>query len=334
MTMTPNSTKPGLPLHARARGVSFLGILAVSTASIIIRYAQAAGGPSLLIAAGRMLVAAAVLLGLVAVFDRAHLRRVSAHDLLLSIISGLFLALHFAAWITSLELTSVASSVVLVTTTPLWVSLASTILLREPPRRQVLAGMLVALVGTGVVALSESCRWEGGIACSFGDLNLRSTALRGDTLALVGAWMVSGYFLIGRSLRPRMPLRVYALLTYGTAGLVLLAVLGIARIPLAPYAGEVYVWILALGLIPQLLGHSAFNWALRYLSATLVTVAVLGEPIGSILLAWLLLGEAPTLMQIAGGVLILGGIVVASQSERHVPEPDSSPTHEANHAAL
>jgi drug/metabolite transporter (DMT)-like permease len=315
MGMTPGPEKPVLSPQSQARVVSLFGILAVSTASIFIRFAQAAGGPSLLIAAGRMLVAAAVLLVLVAAFDRAHLVRVTRRDLLLALLSGVFLALHFAAWITSLELTSVASSVVLVTTTPLWVSLASTLILREPPRRSVLAGMLVALVGTGVVALSESCSWEGGLSCSFAGVSFRSAALRGDALALFGAWMVSGYFLIGRRLRPRMPLRVYALLTYGTAGLTLLGALAIARIPLAPYAGQVYIWILALGLVPQLLGHSAFNWALRYLSATLVTVTVLGEPAVSILLAWLLLGEAPTLMQIAGGALILCGILVASRAE-------------------
>ncbi len=317
-------------LQSQARAVSLFGILAVSTASIFIRFAQAGGGPSLLIAAGRMLVAAAVLLGFVAAFDRTQLLRVTRRDLLLALLSGLFLSIHFAAWITSLELTSVASSVVLVTTTPLWVSLASAILLREPPRRAVWVGMLVALVGTGVVALSESCTWSGGLSCSLGSLSLRSTALRGDALALFGAWMVSGYFLIGRTLRPRMPLRVYALLTYGTAGLVLLGVLAVARIPLAPYAGEVYVWIIALGLIPQLLGHSAFNWALRYLSATFVTVTVLGEPVGSILLAWLLLKEAPTLIQIGGALLILGGILVAARAETGVAEPPSAIGNGAN----
>jgi drug/metabolite transporter (DMT)-like permease len=330
MTRTPEPAKSEPPRRSQARAVSLFGILAVSTASIFIRFAQAAGGPSLLIAAGRMLIAAAVLLALVAALDRADVLRVTRRDLLLAILSGLFLAFHFAAWITSLELTSVASSVVLVTTTPLWVSLASTILLREPPRRSVVAGMLVALVGTGVVALSESCTWVGGLACSFRSSSFRPTALQGDALALFGAWMVSGYFLIGRTLRPRMPLRVYALLTYGTAGLILLGALAVARIPLAPYAGEVYVWIVALGLIPQLLGHSAFNWALRYLSATFVTVTVLGEPVGTILLAWLLLNEVPTLMQIAGAVLILGGVFAAARPEHGVAGPASAADRGAN----
>jgi len=333
MAMTPDPESAPTPTTGRAHAVSLVGILAVSTASIFIRLAQASGGPSLLIAAGRLLTAAVVLLAVVLAFDRVQLSRVTRRDLALAILSGAFLAAHFAAWITSLELTSVASSVVLVTTTPLWASLASTIFLREPPRGAMVLGMIIAFVGTGVVALSESCTWAAGLTCASGGLSLSRDALRGDALALLGAWMVTGYFLIGRTLRPHMPLRVYALLTYGTAGLVLLASLAVAHIPLAPYPPDVYIWILALGLVPQLIGHSAFNWSLRYLSATFVTVAVLGEPVGSILLAWALLDEAPGVVQILGGALILAGILVASRAETGRRQPAPAATQELDRAS-
>ncbi len=313
MAMTPDPRVGPGPGPRQARAVSLVGILAVSTATIFIRLAQAAGGPSLLIAAGRMLVAAVALLPVALWLDRERLRHVRRREAGLAVLSGLFLAAHFASWITSLELTSVASSVVLVTTTPLWVSLASTLMLREPPKAGTLLAMLVALTGTVVVALSEVCSLAGGLSCDPQALALGGPALRGDGLALLGAWLVSGYFLIGRSLRPRMPLRVYALLTYGTAGIALLIVVLILGIPFAPYPLEVYGWILAVGLVPQLIGHSAFNWALGYLSATFVTVTVLGEPVGSILLAWLILGEAPSLIQVAGAALILAGILAASR---------------------
>jgi drug/metabolite transporter (DMT)-like permease len=323
MAMTLDSQPEAGHLPRRARAVSLLGILAVSTASVFIRLAQASGGPSLLIAAGRMLVAALVILPAALWLDREHLRRVTRRDAGLAILSGVFLAAHFAFWITSLELTSVASSVVLVTTTPLWVSLVSTLFLREPPKGGTLLGMLAALTGTGVVALSEVCTLAGGLKCAPAVLALSGLAVRGDGLALLGAWMVSGYFLIGRSLRPRMSLRVYALLTYGTAGIVLLGALLVIGVPLAPYPLEVYAWIAALGLVPQLIGHSAFNWALRYLSATFVAVTVLGEPVGSIFLAWMVLDEAPSPIQITGAALILVGVLAASRAEVRAREGEA-----------
>ena len=313
MTLSSQPEMPRAPKHAQA--VSLLGLLAVSTASVFIRLSQASGGPSLLIAAGRMLVAVVVILPVVVWLDREHLRHVSRRDAGLATLSGVFLAAHFAFWITSLEMTSVASSVVLVNTTPLWVSLATALFLREPPKWGMVLGMLVALAGTGVVALSEVCTLAGGLRCTPTLLTLSGPALRGDGLALLGAWTATGYFVIGRSLRPRMPLRVYALLTYGTAGIVLLGAILVMGVRLAPYPLAVYGWIAALGLVPQLIGHSAFNWALRYLSATFVTVTVLGEPVGSIVLAWMVLGEAPSPIQLTGAALILAGILTASRSE-------------------
>ncbi|MFZ6028116.1 MAG: DMT family transporter [Chloroflexota bacterium] len=281
------------------------GILAVSTASIFIRHAQASA-PSIVIAAWRLTLATIILTPIALTRRQGELRRLTRRDLLLALLSGLFLALHFAAWITSLEYTSIASSVVLVTTTPLWVSLASPILLRERVSRWTWVGMGVALLGGTVVGLSDA-----GSAGATGGKNL----LFGDLLALFGAWMAACYVIIGRRLRAGVSLVGYTFLVYGMAAFGLLALLLVAGQPLFGYAPQTYLWFLLLALIPQLLGHSAFNWALRYLSAAFTATALLGEPVGSIVLAYFFLSEAPGAIQLGGAALILAGIAVAGKRE-------------------
>lgn len=287
------------------------GILAVSTASIFIRYAQQ-DAPSLVIAAARLSLASLILAPLALMRHRPELARLTRHEWMLGALSGFFLALHFATWISSLEFTSVASSVVLVTTTPLWVALLAPLLLREPITRATLGGMILALLGGSVIALSESCRLEGGLRCGADENFIAGQALWGNFLALAGAWMAAGYILIGRSLRARMSLIAYIFVVYGMAAVVLIAImLGAGLSPLG-FSPITYLWMLALAVVPQLLGHSTFNWALGYLPASLVAITLLGEPIGSIILAYFLLNESPSVLEIVGGALILAGIYAAS----------------------
>jgi drug/metabolite transporter (DMT)-like permease len=296
----PPVTSPRLPPWL----VLSIGILTVSTASIFIRYAQASA-PSLVIAAWRLGLATLVLTPIALTRRQGELRQLTRRDLGLALLSGLFLALHFAAWITSLEYTSVASSVVLVTTTPLWVSLASPLLLRERVSRWAWIGMAVALAGGIVIGLSDT-----GAAAAGAGKNL----LLGDFLALFGAWMAACYVVIGRRLRAKVSLISYTFLVYGMAALALLALMFATRQPPLGYPPQTYLWFLLLALIPQLLGHSSFNWALRYLSAAFVSIVLLGEPVGSIILAYFLLGETPAAIQLGGAALILIGIVVASKN--------------------
>jgi drug/metabolite transporter (DMT)-like permease len=289
------------------------GISVAAAASIAIRFAQGIGIPSITIAAGRLLLATLILVPIVLLRGLPEVRAIARRDALLAGAAGLFLAVHFAAWISSLAFTSVASSAALVTTNPLWVGLISMLVLRERVGPATLLGIGLTVGGSVLIAISDSSGGSG------------SKPMFGNGLALLGAAAGSGYFLLGRGLRKRMSILSYIFLAYGTAALALVALalaVGPGDLALlfatADFRGlAIPGWALLLGLAigPQLLGHTAFNWSLRYLSATFVTVAMLGEPIGSALLALVLFGEIFQPLQLAGFVLLLVGIAVAAHAE-------------------
>ena len=287
-----------------------LGILFVSTASIFIRFAQSEAS-SIVIAAGRLLIASLVLVPIALTRFREHLGGLTRGEWLKAGLSGLFLALHFGTWITSLEYTSVASSVVLVTTTPLWVALLSPLILRESIRRAVVIGLIISVVGGGIVGLGNACNLsQGELVCQ--EQVFSGGGMLGNFLALFGAWMAAGYMLMGRQLRKKLNTVSYTAVVYGIAAVLLLIVVLIQAEPVFSYSGETYLWLLALGIFPQLLGHSLFNWSLKYISAAYVSLTLLGEPIGTILLALMFLQESPTLLEGVGAGLILVGIVIGS----------------------
>lgn len=293
------------------------GILAVSTASTFVRFAQQSA-PSLVIAAGRLGFATLVLAPLALTRYRGSLRALGGRDWALGLLAGVFLALHFATWIVSLEYTSVASSVVLVTTSPLWVAVLAPLVLRERVSRETAVGIALAMVGGAVVGIAGP---GGG-----GQGGSHAAALWGDFLALAGAWMMAGYLLVGRRLRERMPLVPYAFVVYGMAAVVLVAAcLATGQIP-RPLPGDAWLWIALLALVPQLLGHSTFNWALRHLPAAVVSVGLLGEPVGSAILAYIFLAEAPLPLEMGGAVFILAGIVLATRGARAAAERASPAT--------
>jgi drug/metabolite transporter (DMT)-like permease len=292
-----------------------LGILAVSTASVFIRNAQTYA-PSLVIAAYRLSLATLALSPIALTRRRKELAALTRKELGLALLSGAFLAVHFATWITSLEYTTVASSVVLVTTTPLWVALLSPLTIKEPITRPIRMGMALAVVGSIVVGMSDVCQWgSAGLVCPSIPEFLKQGAFLGDLLALIGAWAAAGYILIGRRLRGGMSLIGYIFVVYGMAAVVLIGVMLLSGEKAFGYPPQAYVWFALLALIPQLLGHSSFNWALGYLSAAYVSISLLGEPIGSTILAYFLLDETPTMLKIFGAILILTGIYVASRSQ-------------------
>ncbi len=290
-------------------------ILAVSTASIFIRFAQREA-PSLVIAALRLTFASLMLSPLALTRGRAELRRLTRRELALGLLAGVFLAVHFATWISSLEYTSIASSVVLVSTGPLWVALLSPLFLREPLTRPVLFGMLLALAGGTIIGLSDSCTIQGGLTCPPLSEFVQGEAFWGNFLALAGAWAVAGYLMIGRSLRAKTSLVPYIFLVYSIAALVLSSMMFVAGQRPTGFTPLTYVWIALLALIPQLIGHSTYNWALRYLPAALVSITTLGEPIGSAILAYFILQEAPSSLTLLGGALILAGIYLASSTAK------------------
>lgn len=278
-----------------------VGIVAVSLASTLIRLAQGAGMPSLVIAAWRLTVAAAILLPYAWLTRRDEIRDLSRQEWGLLLAAGVFLGLHFACWIASLGYTSVASSVVLVSMGPLFVGLGSWVFLHERPGRMLALGVLLAATGSIVI--------------SWGDLGQGQDQMLGDFLALAGAFFVAGYLMIGRKVRARRSLTTYIALVYGAAMLILLVLVLFARQPMFGYSLEAYGWVLALGLGPQIIGHSTLNWALRYLSATFVSIVTLVEPIGSGILAYLLLDEEIIGSTTVGGALVLTGVYIASRAE-------------------
>ena len=257
-----------------------VGVLAVSTASIFIRYAQEYA-PSLVIAAWRMTLATVILAPFAISLRRSELRLLSKRELGLALLSGFFLALHFATWISSLAFTSVASSVVLVDTAPLWVALIAPVALGEHISRPVKIGMWLAFAGSVIIALSDACAWiGGGLTCPPIGEFVRGRAFIGDLLALAGALTAAVYLVIGRSVRSRVSLLTYIFVVYGVSAAVLVVIMLGANQPALGYPPVAYLWFLALALIPQLLGHTSYNWALGYLPAAYVSIALLGEPIG------------------------------------------------------
>jgi drug/metabolite transporter (DMT)-like permease len=284
-----------------------VGLAAVSVAAPLIRLAAA---PSLVTAAYRLSLAS-LLLAPFFWFSFARRRpELTQRALLLSIASGAFLCLHFAFWIESLSHTSVTSSVVLVTMNPVFLGIASPLLLHERiSRRMVLA---IALGIAGVVIISSR--------------DLRSFAanrdvLLGNLLALAGALMASGYLLCGRGVRRRLSILSYTYVTYTTAAaLLVLGALLFGR-PLLGYPGRTCLYFLLLALFPQVLGHSAFNWALKHVSAPVIGTVILGEPIGASILAWLVLHERPAPLELVGGIVVLAAIALAASQIGTETEP-------------
>jgi drug/metabolite transporter (DMT)-like permease len=311
------------PRHSTLVISLFTGILAVSTASIFIKLAQHEGAPSLVIAAARLTIASVVLAPFALARHRNELKLMSRGEWILALLSGLFLAVHFASWITSLQYTSVASSVVLVTTTPLWVALLAPLVLHERASTTTYIGLALALIGGGVVGLSDGCTWQKGLVqCPSLRTFFGGTAFLGDFLALAGAWMAAGYLLVGRKLRAKMSLVPYIFVVYGMSAFVLIIImLGLGESPLG-YSPSVYLWFILLALVPQLFGHSVFNWALKYVPASFVSITLLGEPVGSTILAYFIFQEQPGWIKIGGAVLILAGIWLSAKTEEQKEYPN------------
>jgi drug/metabolite transporter (DMT)-like permease len=289
-----------------------LAILAVSTASILIRLAQQ-DAPSITIAALRLAFATAVLAPIALIKHRTELSRLGSGQLLLALASGIFLAIHFATWITSLQYTTVASSVVFVSTGPLWVALLSPIFLRERVGSAAMIGLGLAVLGGIVIAIGDSCTWHGALQCAGLGTARQSSGMWGNLLALFGAWAVTGYLIIGRRLRSALSLIPYVFLVYGSAAVILLGSAAATGNLMLALPGKTYLWIVLLALVPQLIGHSTYNWALKFLPAAAVAVTTLGEPIGSAVLAYIVLREQPGAWVLIGAVLILTGIYLAAR---------------------
>ena len=291
-----------VPSPTRLSLVLALGVVSVGLAAIFVRLADA---PGVLVAAYRMVAASLMLLP----WTLRALKKSAPSPAALryTVLAGVFLGAHFATWITSLSYTSVAASVTLVTTSPLWVALFSWLFLGVAPAFAVILGALTAVLG--------------GALIGFGDLQGGSAPLLGDLLALAGAVTVSAYFLLGRAAQARgLGLQAYIGVAYGVAAAVLLPLPLLLGFPYTGYSPATLFWILVLALVPQLLGHTSFNYALKYLDPTVVATVTLLEPLVSTSLALLFLGEVPGVLTVVGALILLAGVALGTRNARNVKE--------------
>jgi drug/metabolite transporter (DMT)-like permease len=273
-----------------------VAVLAISWSGPLVRFTEA---PALAVAAWRLILSV-VFIAAVLMVRRTPRPRLSARDWMLAVVAGVFLAAHFWSWIASLDLTTISSSVVLVSTQPVFVAILSGAVLGEAATRRQWAGILVAVAGAGFIA--------------WGDFGLGRDAIVGDLLALAGAVFVAVYFVIGRRLRTSVDLWWYIGIIYGIAAAVLAAAAMIMPgVSLTGYGRQDWLVFIGLAAGPMMLGHTGVNYALRYVRAYVANLAVLGEPVGATLIAWLLpaIGEVPGLQTLIGGAAILAGIGLA-----------------------
>jgi drug/metabolite transporter (DMT)-like permease len=281
-------------------GVS-IGIIAISFASIFIKFCDDV--PSIMIATYRLTLSSIILL-IIAKSKGIRLSSFNKKHLLLGMLGGLFLSLHFSFWISSLKFTSVASSVVLVATNPIFVGIFSYLFFKEKQPTELILGIVLSFSGSIILAVGDS---------GLQGLTVQNPSfLLGDILAFLGAIMASGYLVVGSKLREEMDVLSYTSMVYTFSAFFLLIASISLGLPFAGYKQSSYFYMVLLAIIPQLIGHTAFNWALKHLKASMVAITILGEPIGASILAYIILGETIKSFQSIGIILIFLAIIIAS----------------------
>ena len=294
--MMPKKDYSNLPINPLV--VLVIGVIGVSTGSIFARLADA---PALVTAAYRLGLASLILVPLAVWKARDELRNLSLPEMKLTIFAGFFLALHFASWISSLDYTAIANSVVLVNTIPLWVGLLTPMIAKDRLTRATVISIIVSVIGGAIIGM--------------GDFATGGQALFGDLLAVIGAICLAVYLLLGRNLRRRLSLLAYVAICYGSAALFLwLAVIAL-QLPVSGYDTQTVAAFWAMALVSQIIGHSSYNWALKWFSTGFVAVALLGEPIGSTIMAYLIFNEGLTWSKLIGGLFLLSAIYIAATGE-------------------
>jgi drug/metabolite transporter (DMT)-like permease len=275
-----------------------LGVVAVSFAGVLIKLCNA---PFMIIASYRLGIASLFFLSVTAIGRLNPAKIFTRQEFQLAILSGVFLSVHFATWIASLKHTSVASSVVFVATSPIFVALGAHFILREKISSILVLGIFVAIIGGMIIGLE--------------DLGKSSESILGDLLALAGAIAAAGYFLIGRHIRTRIATLPYVTVVYTTTAIILIITSLFMGVPFTGYSKNIYLLLILIAFVPQVIGHTSINWSLRYLSVTFVAVVVLGEPIGATILAYFIMGEAITWLKIIGMTIILLGVYFSLHAE-------------------
>lgn len=269
-----------------------VGVIAVSTSAIIVKLASDA--PAGMIAFYRLFFAVLMMAPYIFLKYKQELRSIMKRDWILATLSGIFLALHFILWFESLNYTSVASSVVLVTLQPIFAFIGTYFFFGERFSVAAIISMLITLFGSFII--------------SWGDFHISGLALLGDILALLGAVTVTGYFLLGQKLRRRLSLMTYTFIVYGISSITLLLYNVVLGNNFFSYSSFHWGLFIALAIIPTFLGHTLFNWALKWMSTSTISMAIVFEPIGATVLAYFILGESVTYSQWLGGTIVIFGL--------------------------
>ncbi|WP_254763750.1 DMT family transporter [Natrinema marinum] len=275
-----------------------VAVFATSTSAILVRWSAA---PSSVAAFYRVLFTTALVAPIAVGRHRGAFTQLSRRDLGGAVVAGAALAVHFAAWFESLAHTTVAASVTLVQSQPIFVAIGAGLFLGERIGPKTVLGVLVAIVGAAVMSVGDA-----------GFAGLSDATLYGNALAALGAVTVAGYVLAGRSIRQRVTLFPYVTVVYGVCAVALFLLVGVQGHAYVGYPAREWLLFLALAVGPGIIGHTVSNWVLEHLESVVVSVAWLGEPLGATLLAAVLLGEYPSAVAALGAVVVIAGIALVT----------------------
>ncbi|WP_440765475.1 DMT family transporter [Natronorubrum sp. DTA7] len=284
-------------------------VFAASTSAILVRWSTA---PSSVAAFYRVLFTTVLIAPVALLRHREEFGRLSSRDLGFAILAGIALAIHFAAWFESLNHTSVAASVTIVQSQPIFVALGAALVLGERINRETVVGITVAIVGAAVLSFGDA-----------GQAPVSEATLYGNSLALLGAITVAGYVLAGRSIRQRVSLFPYVTVVYTACALTLCLLVGAQGHDFLAYPTREWLLFLGMAVGPGVFGHTVINWVLKHLESVVVSVAWLGEPVGATLLALVLLAEVPDAVTVVGGLVVLAGIYVTTIERERRQRPES-----------
>lgn len=269
-----------------------IGVISVAMSAIFVKMTTADSGVT---AFYRMLFSILIMSPLFFLKYTHELKKLSKRDWGFTSVAGFFLAFHFILWFESLNYTSVASSTVLVTLQPLFAFAGTYFFFKERLSLKTIISALIAISGSVLIA--------------YGDFRISGAALFGDILALIACALITAYLLFGQDVRKRLSLMTYTFVVYSVSTITLFFYIIIKGESFGPYPAQEWMWFLLLALIPNLFGHTLFNWALKWVSTNVISIAILFEPVGAAILAYIILGELLSSSQIVGGTIVLMGIL-------------------------
>ncbi|MDI7744269.1 DMT family transporter [Lysinibacillus fusiformis] len=270
-----------------------IGVISISLSAILVKLAKADSG---VIAFYRLLFSVLIMSPIFFYKYIPEIKELNKRDWIFSSIAGVFLAFHFILWFESLNYTSVASSTVLVTLQPLFAFIGTYFFFKEKLSFKTILSGIIAIIGSFLI--------------SWGDFKVSGSALYGDLLALIACALITGYLLFGQDVRKRVSLITYTMVVYTCSTICLFFYVLIKGESFGPYSPMTWVWFLLLAIIPNLLGHTLFNWAVKWVSTNVISVAVLFEPIGAAILAYFVFTEKLIATQIIGGIIVIVGVLL------------------------